>query len=712
MDVDDGYGSTGGGGSSGGGHFGGYPQPPFSPPPSGPNYPNQQQGPGYNSFGPGPNYGPSNYGPPPPNYPTPSYGPDSGGWERAADAYKELADARQQYAALAGELGDARAKEADLRARIRERDRAIDDAENQIKALQLERDQLVKEVSRLNDELKPFTARRGPGFSGPRFVPHGHDEGWGGSTRGRPRADTELVTGTANIQTPPGPAIASATAATTMGTRERDGTAQSTAPPRAQGGNPKRATTRAPARDATAAAAATPPDVVAAPATAPPTQPLPQPTAHATRPTAQSMGVDEFEWNMMTEAERENHGILRRQGQMDVMLEASGQPLSAWYRCWSSPPVSMAESYEAMEQDDEGDTDEAGDNLSPGIDLVFSDPITSFASQLTKAAHVKEVNRAARARGVDTIEPLPPADDPEFGAWAGTNIQTVVQAHNLRWWAFVEWDEDALRFYKFVTTIYQRPAHVRPEGIRYLQKLQGADAARRKQHLRRAIPRPVNAPRDHLGRYPEAAADIDVVCRFFRCASVNTWPPGMRLASGALPSGDGFGVPLSPDCRAFFLLWHLLPQRAKKNPHREHDARIRTLAMELFSIPGWYERIVAAGEFVGQPQEVPIRYPYPADDASPILLSAWFCTHGVALDRDVIASIRHWATRSRNESLGRVLDDTSPWPAPPIDVDSVTSAAEIALVVKYDELAWGTRLLETHESNHGDFDELDDGEDI
>ncbi|EIW54291.1 uncharacterized protein TRAVEDRAFT_23406 [Trametes versicolor FP-101664 SS1] len=510
MDVDDGYGPTGGGGSSGGGHFGGYPQPPFSPPPSGPNYPNQQQGQGYNNFGPGPNYGPSNYGPPPPNYPTPSYGPDSGGWERAADAYKELADARQQYAALAGELGDARVKEADLRARIRERDRAIDDAENQIKTLQAERDRLVKEVSRLNDELKPFPARRGPGFSGPRFVPHGHDEGWGGSTRSRPRVDTELPTGAANIQPPPGPAIASATAATTAGTRERDGPAQSTVPPRTQSGNPKRATTRAPAREANAATAATPPDVVAAPA----------------------------------------------------------------------------------------------------------------------------------------------------------------------------------------------------------PKLQGADAARRKQHLRRAIPRPVNAPRDHLGRYPEAAADIDVVCRFFRCASVNAWPSGMRLASGALPSGDGFGVPLSSDCRAFFLLWHLLPQRAKKNPHHEHDARIRTLAMELFSIPGWYERIVAAGEFVGQPQEAPIRYPYPADDASPILLSAWFCVHGVALDRDVIASIRHWATRSRNESLGRVLDDASPWPAPPIDVDSVTSAAEIALVVKYDELAWGPRLLETHESNHGDFDELDDGEDI
>ncbi len=418
------------------------------------------------------------------------------------------------------------------------------------------------------------------------------------------------------------------------------------------------------------------------------------------------MGITEYELAHMTDAERDEYAVAQRKGQVDVLLEASGQPQSAWYRCWTSPHMSMAEVYVGMDHDDEDDGD------APGIDMVLPDPIAYFAKHLTQAAHTKELNRAARAQGSVTPEPLLSTTNPEFGLWSGTTIETIVQAHNLRWWAMVEWDEEAMRFYKFVGAMYNIKGHVRPEGIRYLMSVQNADSNRRKEHASRPSPRPPFAPRDHLGRYPVASLDVETVWRFFRCAAVNVWPEHMRLASGDLPSGDGFGVPLTADCRAFFLLWHLLPLRSKKNPHRTHDERIRTLAMELFSIPEWYEKIVAVREFIYEPQSLPVRYPYSSDDATHVLIAAWFCSHGLGLAIDIVASIRRWAIITRNEALGRAADDSSPWPSPPVSLDAVTTPADYGLIVKYDALAWGSPLLETHESNHGDFDELDDGDDL
>ncbi|KAL1939364.1 hypothetical protein VTO73DRAFT_9920 [Trametes versicolor] len=727
MDIDDSYGQPGGGGS-GGGHFGGFPPPPFSSPGPAYNYgPNYGPGPGPN-YGPGPNNnygpGPNNYGPPQSNYSGPSYGPESNGWERAADAYKELADARQKYAELANDCGVLKAKEADLRARIRERDRALDEAGTKLKGLREERDTLLKEVTSLRAETQSLNKevqhlRRGYAPTGPRFVPPGSDGGWDGAGRGRTAGSGHHAT--TPVQ-PPTNAVAPTPANTTTTGHRTTETSSS----RVQQGPPNRSTQPAHARAPLAASRWAPqgaqpsgaPVQPTAPTNAPPqavaVRPAPQSAAlPTTRIAPQSVPVSEFELSLMTEAEREAHHVLSRQGQVDTSLEASGQPLSAWYLSWISPPLSMAESFDAMDHD-AGDDDESddGNGAAPGLDLVFPDPISSFANQLTTAAHTKEVNRAARARGMETIEPLPSTVDPEFGAWSGTTIETVVQAQNLRWWALVEWDEEALRFLKFVGTMYQVSGHVRPEGIRFLQKQQSADAARRKAHARKPTPRPVNAPRMHLGRYPEASADIDVVWRFFRCAEVSTWPTGMRLASGAVPPSTGFSVPLLADCRAFFLLWHLLPLRSKKNPHHEHDARIRALAVELFSIPGWYERVVAAGEFIAEPQAAPVRYPYSSDDASHVLIAAWFCTHGVGLAEDIITSLRRWALRARNITLEREVTDESPWPAEPASLAAVTGPAEIALVVKYHELAWGSPLLETHETNHGDFDELDDGEEL
>ncbi|OJT06580.1 hypothetical protein TRAPUB_2560 [Trametes pubescens] len=707
MDIDNSnaYGEPEGGGNSGGGHFGGYQQQSFPPGPSQFNSGPSNYG-GPSNFGP-PNYGP-NYGygsgPPPPNYPPPCGG-DSSGWERAADAYRELADARQKHAELTAELGDAHVKETDLRNRLRERDRTIDAAETKLKALRAERDKLAKENAALRDEIEAKTVtRRGPGYGsgppqgGPRFVPQVHDSGWQGVTRGRGRNDT-------NPAPQVGPAF---NASPTAGQGQVVApVAVATVVPAAPAPPVVVPPTRAPRATNAPTPAPMANPAVAAPAASPPVVPTIPVTPAVARPPlyAPKMGITEYEIAHMTDAERENYSIAQRKGQVDVSLEASGQPLSAWYRCWTSP-MSMAEAYDGMDHDDEDDDD------TPGVDMVLPDPIGYFAKHLTQAAHIKEVNRAARARGSEVPEPLLSTVNPDFGVWSGTTIETVVQAHNLRWWAVVEWDEEAIRFYKFVGAMYNIKGHVRPEGIRYLMSVQNADSNRRKEHASVHSPRPPYAPRDHLGRYPDAAATIDVVWRFFRCASVNVWPKGMRLASGDAPQGDGFGIPLQADCRAAFLLWHLLPLRSKKNPHQVHDERIRVLAVELFSIPEWYNKIVAVGEFITEPQAMPIRYPYSSDDTTHVLIAAWFCAHGVGLAADVVASLRRWAIITRNKSLGRPVDDHSPWPSPPVSLNAVTTPADYGLIVKYDALAWGALLLETHESNHGNFDELDDGDDL
>ncbi|OJT03842.1 hypothetical protein TRAPUB_9874 [Trametes pubescens] len=639
-------------------------------------------------------------------------GPDNGGWERAAHAYKELADARQQQAKLAVELGDAKAKIHDLRARMRDRDRVIDEADSKIKSLTLERDELLEEIVPLRDAVKnlrdaqqqqsqPQQYRRAPPSRG--FVPAGHDNGWHGTGRGRGGP-----TAHAQASAPP---YAPAPAATTHAPVIAPASAPVLAP----------APTHAPLQASMHAPAGAPPvqDVTmtdAAGPTAPPAGTTPAGgnvgTAAATVLTPANPAVDEeleAEIMALPPAKREVRRLLSLKGKPDEALETSGQPISAWYKCWISPAPSMAGAYTEMEFDD-GDSDD-DDDRTPGVDMVLADPIERFAPHMTGAASLKEENRA-RSKGTGPPDPLPSTDNPAFGPWAGTSINSVVQAHNLRWWALVEWDEEAMRFLKFIVPRYNNPAHVRPEGIRFLMHVQSADSARIKEYQEKPKPRPEFAPRDTLGRYPDAGADVSTIWRFFRSAAVNVWPTGMRLASGDYPVGNGFSVPHLGDCRAFFLLWHLLPLRTRKNPHRSHDARIAELVVELFSIPGWYRRIVEIGEYVSIPQSPPIRYPFSADDASHILLAAWFCTHGVGLNDEIIKSLHHWAVTTRNARVGREPLDVTPWDTAPSSYEAVTTTTDTALIVHHDELAWGTRLLETHESNHGDFDELVDVDDV
>ena len=164
-----------------------------------------------------------------------------------------------------------------------------------------------------------------------------------------------------------------------------------------------------------------------------------------------------------------------------------------------------------------------------------------------------------------------------------------------------------------------------------------------------------------------------------------------------------YRAPHRYDTLAFFLLWHLVPQRPRASPHSVHDDRFRTAAMELFSVEGWYNWLVSGGEYHLVPSRHPIRYPYPTDDISPVHVAAWFAVHGVGRDEQIIHCLERWGRRARNQGLGRTPDNLEPWPTKPRDLASVTTPAHSALVVKFDDIAWGEVLAEEHTSNVDDY---------
>ncbi|KAI0351823.1 hypothetical protein OH77DRAFT_1429107 [Trametes cingulata] len=594
-----------------------------------------------------------------------------GPWERVAHAYQELADVRAKHATemlalrdkhegLLTNLADARVKENELRQRIRDRDRKIKDLENALEAAHADLTASRTEADRMRAELtRRDQARRRPPFQS--------DHGWnrgpaqhpvGPATPTAPAGNRVLATTGNNTNAVPAatPAVAAAPARHDEDIVMGEGAVE---PP--QAGVPAEA----------AATGGAPPRV----------------------PEDEDSDIDES----LSPAEREKVRIQHLKYKRDPDLEASNQPRSAWYRNWISER-SIAGQLAALDFDDEG-------NDELGVDSVLPDPIDVFGPKMTKAADSKEVSRAVKAGGKKAAGEFPSSNLPELGRWAGTTIKSVVQAHNLRWFATVEREEDAIRFYKWLNTQYCKPAFYRPPGIRYLMASMSDDG--RVLSGDRTIPRSESTPRETLGRYPPPHADQGRVWRFFS-APTNTWPVGMRLASGRIPEGDGFGAPHEEDVQAYFLLWHLLPQRPAASPHRHHDARIHQLATELFSIAGWYDRIVRIGEYASAPTVAPRRYPYSSEDSSHLHIAAWFCTHGVGTEAPVIRALERWGVISRNHDLGRAPFDNAPWPSAPLTLESVSTPTATASIVKIDEIAWGDALPDAERRNLDDWDELID----
>lgn len=404
------------------------------------------------------------------------------------------------------------------------------------------------------------------------------------------------------------------------------------------------------------------------------------------------MDVDLSEF--MTPAEREMARIEALQWQPDAELEASGQPKSAWYNFWLSS-VSMAEALTALGLDDFADD-------QPGVSTVLPDPIESFKKDMTAAAQSTEVMRAAKKRTAD--QPTSSAravvpNEEQYGGWKGTSIVSVVQAHNLRWLATVELDEEAINTYRFHMSHY-KPAHcVRPPGIRYLQRWASVDGPRTKG--RDPIIRHIGTPRTTLGRYPPATASEEVAWRFFRGAPTGTWPVGMRMANGDIPppTTDVYRVPHLADAFAYALLWHIVPERRASNPHHVHDERFRAITIELFSIAGWYDWIVMGGDYASVPESAPTRYPYSTVDITHVHVAAWFAAHGLALRSRYVTSLERWARVHRNLSAGRLPDCADPWATAPVDLATVTSASAVAEIVPYDAIAWGEKLDDVYPTN-------------
>ncbi|KAL1939112.1 hypothetical protein VTO73DRAFT_10372 [Trametes versicolor] len=386
--------------------------------------------------------------------------------------------------------------------------------------------------------------------------------------------------------------------------------------------------------------------------------------------------------------------------QPDQALDVSGQPQSAWYLRWKSA-LTMAEEYEDLEMDDESGSD-TSDMGRPEFGSPFPDPIVAYRSLMTPAAEEKEGYRVARTSSKPTHKIAVSAAIEEFrtataqlGKWAGTTITSVVQAHNLRWWAAVEFDNRAIAYYRAVNQLYTHPAIRRSAGVRYLLQVYGTDRATIGRGHRDDLP-----SRPQLGNaaFPKPSATQLEVVAYYRNVPTSHWSIGMRRADGKVPehSATIFGVPHKKDAFAAFVIKHIttVPPSLRSSETRTHSGVLKTTIVTLFSVTGLYEAIVTKGGYKSVKPAPPAPYPYSVAGLDIVRVAAWLCCHGIGTKVELVSYLRRWARTARNRALHRVDHDETDWPDAPRSVDEFMGSEAALLVVDYRDLPWGTRVID------------------
>ncbi|KAI9060895.1 hypothetical protein FKP32DRAFT_1678640 [Trametes sanguinea] len=401
--------------------------------------------------------------------------------------------------------------------------------------------------------------------------------------------------------------------------------------------------------------------------------------------------------------------IRDRQHQPDAALEASTQPRSAWYVRWSSP-IPLAQAYAELDQDSEDDDDDPmsaahivpyDPNLVNEDRSPFPDPIMSRARDMTRQAERLEDARVQRARSAGKqklrAQQGPPvefrAQGPEFGAWDGQTIESVVQAHNLRWLAIVDREPTALAYYRALTRHYQDPTIRRPAGVRYLMASSSGDLKSVKDVLR--------------GEglvYPAAGAPMETVREYYRNIPTSKWPKAVRTLDGREPVRglNVFEEPYLLDAYGALVLKHTLPSHSRQPKIREHASRIKDVMVQLFSIPGLYLWIVKQGSYdPGMPTNAS-PYPYDTKNITMVLLAAWLADHGLGVETGPVGYLERWARAARNAKLNRDPNDNSPWPDFPTSLSDLQSADSPLIIRPRNQLAWGQLFDNREDSAPGD----------
>ncbi|KAI9063737.1 hypothetical protein FKP32DRAFT_1603398 [Trametes sanguinea] len=412
----------------------------------------------------------------------------------------------------------------------------------------------------------------------------------------------------------------------------------------------------------------------------------------------------------------------REQHKPDPALEEAAQPKSEWYQRWVAV-VPLAQAYDELDRDDSDDDDDPMGGAHPAIydpalvpehESPFPDPILSRAKDMTRRAERAEDNRVrrafqagkAKARETSSSSGTAAPVGAEFGPWSGQAIRSVVQAHNLRWWAIVDREPHALAFFRALFRLYQNPTLRRSAAMRYLiavasEDLRSVKDAPRGEGTGAIGPATatVDPPPPRPEEYPSARAGNTEIVEYYRRMPTSMWPRGLRQVPGMIeptPGPTTFAEPYLPDAFGAFILKHTLPHYPRRAKVREHTVRIKRAMIQLFSVPGAYTWIVEQGGYETEHVDYPSTYPYDTPDLGAIHMAAWLAEHGIGRESNAIQYLERWCRIAWNHSLRRAVDDLSPWPDFPRTLEDYQSPDSPLKVVPRRQIHWG-QLLDTRE---------------
>ncbi|EIW58908.1 uncharacterized protein TRAVEDRAFT_48050 [Trametes versicolor FP-101664 SS1] len=377
-------------------------------------------------------------------------------------------------------------------------------------------------------------------------------------------------------------------------------------------------------------------------------------------------------------------GAMRNQPDPD--LEELKQPLSAWYCRWKCRSPAAGE----FQLGDDADFNE--------VDCPFPDPIAARGHDMTANGEQEESYRLTRSAGLssdrrDAALAVFHESTRRLGHWAGTAISSVIQAHNLRWMAAVEFDHASISYLKAVWKLYSLPQLQRAAGIRYLLAASPADHITLKQGRPSRPETYWPTLSNNTFPYPAATASKRTVSVYYWNIPTSNWSMGLRLVDGTMPRKDTFtfGDPSPDDAYGAFLAKHLrtIPKTERAESTKLHGASICQNLVALFSVPGLYRHICELGGYFVHPRRVVAAYPF--KDTNITLLAAWLAEFGLGDMDPYILYFERWARLSRER-----MPDQSRTHALPFDTVEEFSASPLALqVVGRETIQWGPRVFES-----------------
>ncbi|OJT09192.1 hypothetical protein TRAPUB_14359 [Trametes pubescens] len=383
----------------------------------------------------------------------------------------------------------------------------------------------------------------------------------------------------------------------------------------------------------------------------------------------------------------------------DPALDASPQPKSAWYLRWISIQT-MADEYAVDDEEYIAGDELAGEADFNEPDCPFPDPIMARRRDMTDVAESKETYRVNSAKTKSTEETSEATLLAEFrratldlGDWSGTMIESVVQAHNLRWLATVEFELPAIEYLKAIRQLYGHAGLRRTAGIRYLLRTAETDNFAMRLGRRTDLGESYPAPDNNCFPYPPPTSTPEAVRRYFRNVPTRYWHTLIRRADGSSPShtAQEYGVPHSDDAYAAFVSKHTqsIPSGRQSEAVRKLPVVLRNGLIALFGLPGLYRHICELGGYFVHPRRSPA--PYPFESAGVIHVAAWLAEFGIGDSEGCILFFERWSKTYVAKNGPRQVATFA-------SIDEFSASDQSHLVVGREQLEWGPRAFDSPDS--------------